>query len=141
MINIQCSILLKLVPNEQILFVHIIVTVLWHHSLQDIWKCDSIKGVLENHRQGLKKDLLNNLVDHPHWFIIVSMCFVSIKIINNFWYKFLIETKSGKPGSWNILWSIRCGTAVNKWSRFWCKETVKIVCFNFEVWFQLIIDQ
>ena len=37
------------------MFIHIIIiTVLWYHSLPDIWKCASIDEVLQNHRQELK---------------------------------------------------------------------------------------
>ena len=44
------------------MFAHIIITVSRYHSLPDIWKCESINEVLENHRQGLNDSLLHNLI-------------------------------------------------------------------------------
>ena len=104
------------------MFVHI-VTVLWYHSLPDIWKRASVHEVFKNHRQGLNNRLMHDLIIR----IDISSCpctLLKLRALTIF-----NITSSLKQNEENLAVETYCGK-LGTVLLLTSKETVKKVCFK-----------
>ena len=89
LIIIQCAILLKLVSNELVLCLFILLLQYYDVILFQI--SGNVPVSMKTMDRVLTTGLLHKIIQVD--FIIMPMCFVNVKGINDFCYKFLIETK------------------------------------------------